>query len=52
MTPKAINNTLFLTIHELLNGAEVKMPPAQATFRQAPKVKASDDTSQPELGLE
>ena len=28
------------------------MPPTQATFRQAPRAKADDDTIQPELGLE
>jgi site-specific DNA-methyltransferase (adenine-specific) len=43
----------ILTIADLLNGAEVKMPPAYGTFKQAPKVRSSDsgDTRQEELGL-
>jgi hypothetical protein len=40
-------NTLFA---DLLNGAEVKMPPAHGTFKQAPKEKGKD-AEQKELGL-
>jgi len=31
----------ILTIEELLNGAEVKMPPASVTFKQAEKIKSN-----------
>jgi site-specific DNA-methyltransferase (adenine-specific) len=41
----------ILTIENLLNGAEVKMPPAFGTFKQAERIK-KDDGVQPELGLE
>ena len=40
----------MLTIGELLNGAEVKMPPQFGTFKQAQKVQHTD-AAQPELGL-
>ena len=32
----------ILTIADLLTGAEVKMPPASITFRQAERVKSSE----------
>ncbi|MGQ9627228.1 MAG: DNA methyltransferase [Anaerolineae bacterium] len=38
----------ILTIAELLNGAEVKMPPASITFKQAQRIK-SDASEQPKL---
>ena len=41
----------ILTIEQLLEGAEVKMPAAFGTFKQAEKIK-KEDGSQPELGLE
>lgn len=39
----------ILTIAELLDGAEIKMPPASITFKKAEKVKPEGKTSQPEL---
>lgn len=42
----------ILTVGELLSGAEVRMPPTQATFKQAQKVKPDSGTEQPELGLD
>ena len=32
----------IITIADLLNGAEVKMPPGTLTFKQAEKVKSSE----------
>ncbi len=32
----------ILTIADLLTGAEIKMPPASITFKQAEKVKSSE----------
>jgi site-specific DNA-methyltransferase (adenine-specific) len=40
----------ILTIADMLNGTEVKMPPAYGTFKQAPKEKGKD-AEQKELGL-
>jgi site-specific DNA-methyltransferase (adenine-specific) len=40
----------ILTIADFLNGAEIKMPPAYGTFKQAPKAKGKD-AEQKELGL-
>lgn len=39
----------ILTIADLLNGAEVKMPPEWGTFKQAQRLKPDDSTIQPEL---
>lgn len=41
----------ILTIAELLNGAEVKMPPASVTFKQAPKTKPDDPNAPEQKGL-
>jgi site-specific DNA-methyltransferase (adenine-specific) len=41
----------LLTVEQLLNGAQVEMPPSQATFKAAPRVKVNN-TVQPELRLE
>lgn len=38
----------MLSVADLLNGAEVKMPPAATTFKQAAKVKAEGG----QMGLE
>jgi site-specific DNA-methyltransferase (adenine-specific) len=40
----------ILSIAQLFDGAEVKMPPASGTFKEAPKEKKSDE-NQPGLGL-
>lgn len=39
----------ILTIADLLNGAEVKMPPTAMTFKQAEKVKSKGDAEQKPL---
>ena len=41
----------ILTIEQLLHGAQVQMPPAYGTFKQAAKVKAGSGHEQPTLGL-
>ena len=41
----------ILTIEQLLHGAQVQMPPAYGTFKQAAKVKAGSSPEQPTLGL-
>lgn len=41
----------ILTIEQLLHGAQVQMPPAYGTFKQATKVKAGSGPEQPSLGL-
>lgn len=41
----------ILTIEQLLHGAQVQMPPAYGTFKQAAKVKAGSGPEQPSLGL-
>jgi len=41
----------ILTIEQLLHGAQVQMPPAYGTFKQATKVKAGSGLEQPSLGL-
>lgn len=41
----------ILTIEQLLHGAQVQMPPAYGTFKQAAKVKAGSGLEQPSLGL-
>ena len=42
----------ILTVEELLHGGEVKMPPTQATFKQAPRVAPDNGVVQPTLGME
>ena len=39
----------ILTVEDLLHGAEVRMPPAHGTFKQAPKVKAQGAEQTPLL---
>jgi hypothetical protein len=41
----------ILTIEQLLHGAEIKMPPAHGTFKEAQRVRRSDaDQVQLDLG--
>lgn len=39
---RKVQKIQILTIDELLNGAEIRMPPPQGTFKQAPKVDTSE----------
>jgi site-specific DNA-methyltransferase (adenine-specific) len=40
----------ILTIEQLLNGAQVQLPPSSVTFSKAPKAP-KDEGKQPKLGI-
>jgi site-specific DNA-methyltransferase (adenine-specific) len=41
----------ILSIADLLQGAEVKMPPQHGTFKSAPRVKGEPEAQQTSLGF-